>query len=136
MPYSFPSQEWILALKDALNNSPSYNKIAHAWEGDLLFVIERAGGPPVRMYLDLWHGQCREAVMLADGDPDRPAAFRMLAPLDNFIKVLRGQLDPMQAMMTGKLKVQGNMIAMMKNVPTVLEFVRTAQGLETVFEGQ
>jgi putative sterol carrier protein len=33
----------------------------------------------------------------------------------------------MTAMMTSKLKVNGNMGYMMRNVPTVLDFVRVAQ---------
>jgi putative sterol carrier protein len=33
----------------------------------------------------------------------------------------------MTAMMTRKLKVRGSMTYMMRNVPTVLEFVRCAQ---------
>ena len=35
-------------------------------------------------------------------------------------------MNPMTAMMTMKLKVQGSMGYMMRNVPTVLDFVRVA----------
>jgi putative sterol carrier protein len=38
-------------------------------------------------------------------------------------------------MATGKLKVHGNIIVMMKSVPTVLEFVKTAQQVESDFPG-
>jgi putative sterol carrier protein len=47
--------------------------------------------------------------------------------------VLKSELDPIQAMVTGKIRVQGNMVMMMKNIPAVLEFVRTAQQIETEF---
>jgi len=50
----------------------------------------------------------------------------MKASLGNFLSVLRGDLDPMQAMLTRKLGVKGNMAVMMRNVPTVLDFVRCA----------
>jgi putative sterol carrier protein len=36
-------------------------------------------------------------------------------------------MNPMTAMMTSKLKVKGSMGYMMRNVPTVLDFVRVAQ---------
>ena len=36
----FPSKEWILAFKDALNVSKEYEKVAREWEGDFLFIIE------------------------------------------------------------------------------------------------
>ena len=45
------------------------------------------------------------------------------------MRVLKGDLDPMQAMMTRKLAVQGSMGYMMRHVPTVLEFVRSAQAV-------
>ena len=41
--------------------------------------------------------------------------------------VLTGKMNPMTAMMTSKLKVKGSMGYMMRNVPTVLDFVRVAQ---------
>jgi putative sterol carrier protein len=37
----------------------------------------------------------------------------------------------MTAMMTSKLKVKGSMGYMMRNVPTVLDFVRVAQEVTT-----
>jgi putative sterol carrier protein len=40
------------------------------------------------------------------------------------VSILQGRLDPMTAMMTSKLKVRGSMAYMMRNVPTVLDFVR------------
>lgn len=55
------------------------------------------------------------------------ADFVLTAPFSNFVRVLKGDLDPMQAMLTRKLVVKGNLAYMMRNVPTVLEFVRCAQ---------
>jgi putative sterol carrier protein len=132
MAISFPSEEWIKALKERLNNNPTYAEIARNWEGDLFFQVEWPdGSPPTLLYIDLWHGQCRDAYRVTD--PSQTAAFRLAAPIGNFVKILKGQLDPMQAMVTGKLKVQGNMVMMMKNIPTVLEFVRTARQIDTEF---
>ena len=47
-----------------------------------------------------------------------------IATYDNIARIITKQLDPMTAMMTRKLQVHGSMAMMMRNVPTVLDFVR------------
>ncbi len=136
MSVKFPSDAWAKALLEKLNNSPTYAETAKNWEGDFYFVIEPDPGSaalaaPFTMYLDLWHGKCRDAYEVTSERPE--AAFVLAAPLANLIRILKGELDPMQAMATGKLKVHGNIIVMMKSVPTVLEFVKTAQQVESDF---
>jgi putative sterol carrier protein len=125
----FPTDEWIVELDKKLNTDPAYARIAHNWEWDLKFVIE-PGGPlskQVVYYLDLWHGKCRKVEQLTDSSADKPAAFVLRAPYENFTRILTGKLDPLQAMITRKLFVQGPMIVMMRNVPTVMDFVRCAR---------
>jgi len=130
----FPSDEWTKTLMDRLNDSAAYAEIARNWEGDLTFQVENPDQSVTVLYLDLWHGKCRQAFLVKPEDqPHLTPAFRLSAPLENFIKVLRGELDPVQAMITGKVKVQGNMVMLMKNIPTVIEFVRTCRGIETEF---
>ena len=136
MAYLFPSQEWLQALKEKLNTDEKYAKIAHKWEGDILFQIE-AGGPlseTLYYFADLWHGKCREALIIKYEEIQKyEPAFILSAPYENFSRLLKGDLDPMQAMITRKLKVQGSMTYMMRNVPVVLDFVRCAQEIDTNF---
>lgn len=137
MVNKFPSPEWLQALKDKLNNDEKYAKTAQNWEGEIVFFIE-PGGPvsdAMIFYTDLWHGECRDAFMVADEPKlkELAPAYILTAPYQTFVRVLKGQLDPMQAMITRKLKVQGSMGYMMRNVPTVLEFVRCAKEIETEF---
>lgn len=133
MAYLFPSDDWLQALKDKLNNDPNYARIARKWEGELLFEIE-ADGPLEEtsyFYLDLWHGTCRDAFMVEKGNlDDLEAAYVLTAPYSQITRLLKGELDPMQAMITRKLKVKGSMAYMMRNVPVVLDFVRCAQEIE------
>ncbi|MDH5507473.1 MAG: SCP2 sterol-binding domain-containing protein [Anaerolineae bacterium] len=126
----FPSVEWVTSFKDRLNNDEQYARIAKNWEGDLMFDIQPGGvlTEAVQIYLDLWHGKCRDAYIIDDQHaPEKEAAFVLKAPFPNFARVLQGDLHPMQAMLTRKLDVKGNMPYMMRNVPTVLDFVRCAQ---------
>lgn len=128
MSAKFPSMEWLQALKEKLNADEKYAQVAKKWEGDMACVLEADDRLPERkiLYLDLYHGQCREVAELNDISEKKPA-FILTASYSNFLRVLQGDLDPMQAMLTRKLGVKGNMAVMMRNVPTVLDFVRCAK---------
>jgi putative sterol carrier protein len=124
----FPSPEWLKSLEEKLNSDERYARIAKKWEGDLVFQIEPEGAlkEEVIYYLDLWHGTCRKSEVW-DEIGDKNPAFILKAPYGNFVRILKGELDPMQAMLTRKLSVKGNMAVMMRSVPTVLDFVRCAR---------
>ncbi|MBI5713435.1 MAG: SCP2 sterol-binding domain-containing protein [Chloroflexi bacterium] len=134
MPIPFPSDAWIKALQEILNSDDEYGKIASNWEGDLTFVVEAEGAraKPIYMYMDLWRGKCREARQVADLN-EKKAAFLLAAPFSVFQRIVQGKLDPMQAMMTRQLKVTGNMVYMMRNVPTVLRFVKCTEKIDSEF---
>jgi len=136
MAYIFPSTEWFQALKDKLNSDERYARIARKWEGDIMFEIEPEGDQdrPIYYYTDLWHGKCRDAfVVEEDQVGNLEPSYILSAPYSNFLRVIKGDLDPMQAMITRKLKVRGSMAYMMRNVPVVLDFVRCVQEIETEF---
>ena len=133
MTTTFPSAEWLNLLQEKLNSDARYNEIARKWEGDLVFDIQPAGTlqQPLSMYLDLWHGKCRGVEYAADLAKYAKPTFILRSPYDNFTAILRGKLDPMTAMMTNKLRVSGSLAYMMRNVPTVLDFVRCAREITT-----
>lgn len=132
MPAVFPSNDWLKELESKLNSDTRYAQIAKNWEGDIYFVIEPDGNLKTQtiMYIDLWHGACRGTEMVSDINQHAPT-FTLKAGYANFAKILKGELDPMQAMLTRKLDVKGNMAVMMRNVPTVLDFVRCAREVTT-----
>lgn len=130
----FPSAEWLQTLMEKLNTDQKYAQTAHKWEGDMLVCVE-PGGPiekEERYYLDLWHGKCRDAYAVEEGQ-DVKATFTLRGSYENYVRLLKGELDPMQAMLTRKLGVQGNMAVMMRNVPTVLDFVRCCREITDSF---
>jgi putative sterol carrier protein len=114
---------------EKLNSDDDYAKIAKDWEGDLFFFIEPEGnlGEQLTFYLDLWHGTCRAVKFNPAPDDHEDVVFILRAGYENITAILTGELDPMTAMLTNKLKVQGNLGYMMRNVPTVLDFVRCAR---------
>lgn len=125
----FPSEEWLKGLEVKLNSDERYGEIAKNWEGDLFFYIEPEGNlkEQLTFYIDLWHGKCRGVEYKPDSAKYPKPTFTLTATYDNITAVLTGKLNPMTAMMTMKLKVNGSMGYMMRNVPTVLDFVRCAQ---------
>ena len=129
MPAIFPSEEWLKGLEAKINSDQRYAEVAKNWEGDLVFYIESEGNlkEPLTFYLDLWHGACRKAEYKPAADSHPSPAFTLTATYGNISAILSGKLNPVTAMMTGKLKVKGSMAYMMRHVPTVLDFVRVAQ---------
>jgi len=130
----FPTDEWLLALMDKLNSDEKYAQIAHNWEGDMTFVIE-PGGPiaeEIEFYLDLWHGKCRSAFVVDDARQVEPT-FVLRGSYANYTRLLKGEMDPMQALLTRKIGVKGNMAILMRSVPTVLDFVRCCREITDDF---
>jgi putative sterol carrier protein len=125
---TFPSTEWMQAIKEKLNTDEHYAQIAKNWEGDLRIVIEPEGAlhETMWLYFDLWHGKCRDAYLEEQSSSINPA-FVLNSSYPNIIKILSGQVGVMQALMTRMLGIHGSMAYMMRNVPTVLDFVRCCQ---------
>ena len=121
------------SLEAKLNSDEKYAGIAKNWEGDLFFFVEPEGNlkEPLTFYLDLWHGSCRKVEYMPSVDSHPNPVFTLTASYNNLTAVLSGKMNPMTAMMTSKLKVKGSMGYMMRNVPTVLDFVRVAQEVTT-----
>lgn len=125
----FPSKEWLEGLETKLNSDQRYGEIARNWEGDLFFFIEPDGNlmEQLTIYLDLWHGKCRKVEYKPPPESYPSPAFTLTATYANISAILAGNLNAITAMMTSKIKVKGSMGYMMRNVPTVLDFVRCAQ---------
>jgi putative sterol carrier protein len=126
---TFPSSEWLQGLSEKLNSDEKYAKVARNWEGDLLFLIDPEGSltKQLTFYLDLWHGTCKKVEFNPAPGTYSEAVFELRASYSNITAILTGKLDPMTAMLTNKLKIKGNLGYMMRNVPTVLDFVRCAR---------
>jgi putative sterol carrier protein len=110
-----------------LNSDERYAQVARNWEGDVLFILEPdapGSEEPTIYYMDLWHGSCRQAFVAPEDGELPEAEFSFRASISNFKRVLAGDLDPMQALLTRKLKLDGSFAYLMRNVPVVLDFVR------------
>ena len=128
MAFKFPSPQWTAAFESEINGSDAYANAAKQWEGDILLVIDESPG----IYLDLWHGKCRSARFVSDTGEVSPE-FKIIAPMAKWQNVLAGKLDPVQGMVTRQLKLEGNLVKIMKNVKAAQELVRCATKVPTEY---
>ena len=132
MGVPFATEAWIKALQTELNKSAGYREAASTWEGDFYFVVTAGGSIPtdVYMYMDLWHGECRDAMEVNDPAAKDPA-FVMSAPVDVWRKVVDKKLDPIKGLMTRQLKLKGNMMKIMKAPKAAIELVECTTRIDT-----
>ncbi len=134
MSIPFPSDEWVKVLMDKINESEAYRSAARTWEGDFYFIVAPEGSvtEPVIMYMDLWHGECREA-FIAEDESVRNPEFCITAPVSAWKQVITKQLDPIQALMTRRLRLRGNMMKIMRAVKAAQELVNCCTQVPTEF---
>jgi len=134
MSYLFPSLEWANAYMQALNTDEGYARAGATWEGDLNFVIEGVPGHAANpvIYLDMWHGKCR-GVGFTDEAGMKPAAFRINSSLANWKKVINKQMGPIPGMVSGQLRVHGNLPYILRHVASATAMVECAGRVPTEF---
>jgi len=134
MAIRFGTEEWVKAACAELNKSQAYKDAAKNWEGDMYFIVEPEGGLKETLvaYFDLWHGECRAASAPADESGKTPA-YRFWAPLSVWRNILEKKLDSVQAMMTGKLNLKGDMAQIMKMPRAAAELVECTTRVDTEF---
>ncbi len=113
---AFGTQEWADQLKNFLNKNPNYKDSAKTWEG--AFVLEfLAEGKKLKkdtwVWLDLWHGECRNARFIAKRD-ELTAPFFLSAKESAWYAVVTGAINPQTALVGGKFKLSGDMAKMMR----------------------
>ena len=131
----FGTQAWLACLRETINQSESYAEAAKNWEGDIYFIIEAADSyfpNDLYLYLDLWHGQCRAAA-IAHTPADYQPEFTLSGSFKTFRQIISEGLDPMKAIMTRKLKVQGNMAKIMRHVKAANQLVYCCTLIPTRF---
>lgn len=133
----FPSEEWIRALCQEINNSESYAKAARNWEGDFYFIAEPDDGLSERviLYMDLKHGQCPLARAVSDESEYNPE-FRLIAPFNVWRKIIEGKIDPIQGLITRQIKLKGNIMKVMQAPKAARELVKCCARVPTEFNAK
>ena len=140
-PHEVFSEPWVSAWADEIRGSDAYRQAAATWEGSVALAMsvlgdaergaDRSGERGV--FLDLWHGECRDARVASDADLEQ-ADFVLAADLDVWRRVLARDLDPIMGLMTGKLKLRrGSLAKLTPQMNASKELVLAATRVATAF---
>jgi len=130
----FPSHEWIIELSNQLNASADYERAARDWEGDFAFIVEPDDAYPQTAYLflSLFHGKSPSASIIQSLE-EKSAPYILSAPFSSWRKVIEGKLDPIQGMMTRKLKLHGDLKQIMRYPKAAKEIIACCAKIPTDF---
>lgn len=129
----FPTEEWASQYVEKLNSNTSYQEAGKNWEGAITFVIKKDSGldHDAFLYLDLFHGQCRGYKFTLDEKEVPASEYKYIGPYSNWIRLINKEVDPIQGILTGKFKLSGSMMKIMKFTKAAKEMVSTASSVET-----
>lgn len=128
----FPSLEWAQALRDELNESESYRAAAKGLTAGFLFHV-RADGPLAEdhfLSVTLKDGEC---VSVDEAAGEAGAEFVLRGEYSDWVGLLRGEYDPIQAVLTRRLEVRGSVAQLMRHVAAAKELGRATRNVNTQF---
>jgi len=128
-------EDWARAWREEIAASAAYRRAAASWEGAMVFAMtsDGASGPggERRIYLDLWHGDCRAARPAADEDV-AAAPYVVAGAAAVWREVLEGRIEPFVAVMSGKLRlVRGSLARLLPYVAAARELLAAARRVPT-----
>ena len=119
------SSEWAQQFKEEINKSSVYRQAAKGWKWTVGLVVE---AEPDRNFpeakgvvMDLFEGEARE-IRVGGADEARAANFVITAPYSRWKQVANKELDATRGMLTGKLKLKGDL-------PTLVRYTKASQEL-------
>jgi len=131
------SDLWVKGWGAKLSASDIYRIAASKWEGDIVLVMDPDIGLGVTkrqtVYLDLWHGDCRDTRVATEED-EREATYVISASAHSWRGILEGSLDPIMALMRGRLTLKkGSLASLLPYTSAAKELVVAAREVETIF---
>jgi putative sterol carrier protein len=120
------TEEWAQAVTDALNSSDDFQKAATGQQAKLQQVVTDApGGGDVKFYFKLADGNVEVALgELTDAEATISQNYETSVAVD------KGELNPQNAFMQGKLKISGNMMKLMQLQGVINAIPKAVSGLE------
>lgn len=128
MAHKFPSEEWTVAYKDAVNGNEKYKVAGKDWtHGPVAMIIKANPAAGIAedtgMVLDVDSGTCRGTRYIKGSEAADLANFVIVAEYEEWKKVIQREIDPIKAMMQGKLKLTKG------HLPTIIKYVESSRQL-------
>ncbi|MDY7081109.1 MAG: SCP2 sterol-binding domain-containing protein [Halobacteria archaeon] len=135
----FPSEEWIAKYREKVNEDEEYAEASEGWgvdfNGDFLFTVtdmpideldedklpeelkeqldKYVDGDTGYSLIGLEDGDCTRAELITDPD-NYDYGFELKGPYENWKGLIRGEIDPIQGIMSGKFELNGDMQKVMQ----------------------
>jgi putative sterol carrier protein len=138
VPLRFGTAEWARELEQSINASSEVRNAAAAWgvgfNGNLLLVFEPDEGSPAgqSLLLRLQGGRCLGAEFV-QGDSHPDSGFALRAPLSLWRQILDGKATAATAILTGRMKVEGDKLKLLRYAAAHRAVLACAAGLDTVY---
>lgn len=139
MALKFGTEAWARALQDGINGSSEYRNAGADWglgrNGNILLVVEPdatlANG--LNLLIRLSGGRCQGAAFVDDPHHGE-AGFALRAPYAVWKEILERKTLAATAILTGRLKVDGDKIALLKHTAAHRAMVGCCAEIDTDFD--
>ena len=138
MAFVFGTSEWSAALREEINRSSEYRNAAAKWgagfNGNLLFAFEADAAltKPLYLFLKLQAGLC-DAADFVPGPSHPDAGFALRAPFSLWREILERKTLAATAILTGKLRVEGEMLTLLKHAGASRALIHCTASVPTEF---
>lgn len=129
------SIEWTAAFVQAINASADYRLAAEGWDDTLALHLEAA--PEFGYHADtvivlaLADGQCGSGSVMEVGEAEVPITLR--GSYAAWKDVFLGIIDPIGAVLRGRLAVDGSLFTLMRHTKAAVALVAAARTVPTTF---
>ena len=131
----FPSEDWAKEYIEKLNSNSAYAAAGKTWDDSLTFVVQPDDiyKESWCLYLNLKAGKCIDSKVGRTEEDVPKSTFKYIGIYSNWVKLIKGEIDPIQGLMTGKFKLDGSMMKIMRYTNAAKEMVNTAKMVDTQF---
>ncbi len=138
MAERFGTSEWARSLEEEINSSSEYRNAAASWgvgfNGNILLAFEADGAmaDAKRLLVRLEGGRCHGCEFV-EGPTHEDAGFVLRAPFSLWREILDRKTPAATAILSGRLRVEGNTMKLLKFVAAHRALVHCAASLDTWF---
>lgn len=116
-PYTQGTPEWVDKYEKLIQGDETYREAAQGWEGTVVLhtLADPAAGIEEDSYMlmDLWHGECRK-IRIVPPEVGEAGDYIISGSFEAWKRLSKGELDTNKAVMQGKLKLKGDLAAIVR----------------------
>lgn len=130
----FGTEEWTAEFKNQINANEAYAKAGSSWVWDFMFIIRAEGNldHDIFIWIDLFEGKCRTAKLMQSPD-EKKTEYDFEGVYSNWVKVIKGEMDPIKGLLAGHFKLRGDMARVLKAVDAANELVNSVAKVDSQF---